>query len=51
MAVQNYHLLIIGGGIAGASLAGAVAKQGARVLVSESENRFRDRVRGGAIMP
>ena len=51
MAVQNYDLLIIGGGIAGASLAGAVAKQGAQVLVLESETRFRDRVRGEAIMP
>ena len=51
MATQNYDLLIIGGGIAGASLAGAMAKQGARVLVLESETRFRDRVRGEAIMP
>lgn len=51
MAVQNYDLLIVGGGIAGASLAGVVAKQGAQVLVLESETRFRDRVRGEAIMP
>ena len=51
MPDQNYDLLIIGGGIAGASLAGAVARQGAKVVVLESETRFKDRVRGEAIMP
>ena len=51
MRDQTYDLLIIGGGIAGASLAGAVAKQGAKVVVLESEPRFKDRVRGEAIMP
>ena len=51
MPDQTYDLLIIGGGVAGASLAGAVAKQGANVAVLESETRFKDRVRGEAIMP
>ncbi len=51
MRDQTYDLLIIGGGIAGAYLAGAVAKQGAKVMVLESEPRFKDRVRGEAIMP
>ena len=41
-----YDLVIIGGGIAGSSLACCMAKAGARVLLLESEIAFRDRVRG-----
>jgi len=41
-----YDLVIIGGGIAGSSLACSMAKAGARVLLLESEIEFRDRVRG-----
>ena len=47
----NYDLVIVGGGVGGAALAGAMASAGARVLVLEAESRFRDRVRGEAIMP
>ena len=41
-----YDLVIIGGGIAGSSLACSMAKAGARVLLLESKIEFRDRVRG-----
>ena len=40
-----YDLIIVGG-IAGASLAQRMAKNGARVLVLEQETGFRDRIRG-----
>ena len=46
-----YDLIIIGGGIGGSALAAAMAKTGARALVLESEESFRDRVRGEALMP
>ena len=35
----------------GCAVAGAMARQGARVLVLEAETAFRDRVRGEALMP
>ena len=44
-----YDLIIAGGGIAGSSLALVMARAGARVLVLEREERFRDRVRGEGI--
>ena len=48
---QSYDLIVIGGGVAGAALAAGMATGGARTLVLESEESFRDRVRGEAIMP
>jgi 2-polyprenyl-6-methoxyphenol hydroxylase-like FAD-dependent oxidoreductase len=44
-----HDLIIVGGGIAGSSLALVMARQGASVLVLEREPRFRDRIRGEAI--
>jgi len=41
-----YDLVTVGGGLGGSSLAYAMAKAGANVLVLEHENGFRDRVRG-----
>jgi len=48
---DQYDLVVVGGGIAGASLAGSVAASGARVLVLEREREFRDRVRGEWVAP
>ena len=48
---MTYDLLVVGGGIAGASLAKVMADEGARVLVLEREDRFKDRVRGEGIHP
>ncbi len=50
MAVDSYDIITIGGGLGGAALAKVMADYGARVLVLESETRFRDRVRGEAMV-
>jgi 2-polyprenyl-6-methoxyphenol hydroxylase-like FAD-dependent oxidoreductase len=42
---------MVGGGIGGASLAGVMAAKGAKVLVLEREQVFKDRVRGEALLP
>lgn len=49
--MSRYDLIVVGGGLAGASLAKAMAAAGARVLVLERERRFRDRVRGEGMHP
>jgi len=46
-----YDLIVVGGGIAGASLAQRMAKSGARVVVLEQEAEFRDRIRGECLQP
>ena len=46
MASTSFDIITIGGGLGGAALAKVMAERGARVLVLESETRFRDRVRG-----
>ena len=46
-----YDLIVVGGGIGGASLAQRVAKNGADVLVLEQETEFRDRIRGECLQP
>ena len=43
---MTYDIITVGGGLGGATLAMAMAQQGKRVLVLESETEFRDRVRG-----
>ena len=48
---NGYDLVIIGGGVGGSALAAGMATAGARTLVVEAEQSFRDRVRGEAIMP
>jgi menaquinone-9 beta-reductase len=47
----SYDVVTVGGGLAGASFAQAMAARGAKVLVLERETRFRDRVRGEMIVP
>jgi 2-polyprenyl-6-methoxyphenol hydroxylase-like FAD-dependent oxidoreductase len=44
-------VVVVGGGIAGSSVASALAKTGLGVVVVERERRFRDRVRGESIHP
>jgi menaquinone-9 beta-reductase len=46
-----YDLIVVGGGIAGASLAQRMAKSGARVVVFEQQAEFRDRIRGECLQP
>ena len=51
MTSSSYDIITVGGGLGGCALAGAMAERGARVLVLEAETKFRDRVRGEALMP
>ena len=44
-------VLIVGGGIAGSSLAGALARDGLGVVVLEASRQFEDRVRGESMLP
>lgn len=44
-------IVVVGGGIAGAALAIGLARAGRSVLVLESTDVFRDRVRGESMMP
>ena len=48
---NHYDLIVIGGGVGGSALAVGIAQAGVRTLVLETEQIFRDRVRGEAIMP
>ena len=48
---MDYDLIIVGGGLAGSSLAIAIAQAGTRVLIVEREPQFRDRVRGEGMLP
>jgi menaquinone-9 beta-reductase len=48
---MDYDLAIVGGGLAGSSLGGTLARAGARVIIFEREPMFRDRVRGEGILP
>ncbi len=44
--MPDYDIITVGGGLAGSSLAMAMAGRGYRVLVIERDTAFRDRVRG-----
>ena len=48
---SNFDVVIVGGGIAGSSLAGILARAGLEVAVVEREAKFRDRVRGEFTWP
>lgn len=47
----DYDVIVVGGGLAGATLARSLAVKGAGVLVLEREAVFRDRVRGELVQP
>ncbi len=47
----SFDVIVVGGGIAGSTLAGVLAKAGLGVLVIEKEAQFRDRVRGEGTYP
>jgi flavin-dependent dehydrogenase len=49
--MREYDIIVVGGGLGGASLAKAMAEHDARVLVLERERRFKDRVRGEGMWP
>src|SRR4051812_27440880 len=48
---QAFDVIIVGGGIAGSTLGGVLARAGLGVLLLEKEPRFRDRVRGEGTWP
>jgi 2-polyprenyl-6-methoxyphenol hydroxylase-like FAD-dependent oxidoreductase len=51
MTAPVFDVIVVGGGIAGSSLAGVLARGGLAVLVIEKEARFRDRIRGEGTWP
>ena len=51
MAAQTFDVVIAGGGLAGSSLGGVLARSGLGVLVVEKESGFRDRIRGELTWP
>src|SRR5262245_46615762 len=51
MTGGTYDIITVGGGLGGATLAKAIAEQGARVLVLERKRQFKDRVRGEFMAP
>jgi 2-polyprenyl-6-methoxyphenol hydroxylase-like FAD-dependent oxidoreductase len=48
---MGFDLIVVGGGLAGSTFAARMAAGGRRVLVLESEKKFRDRVRGENMLP
>ena len=50
-APPAFDVIVVGGGIAGSTVAGVLARSGLDVLVLEKESRFRDRVRGESTWP
>jgi 2-polyprenyl-6-methoxyphenol hydroxylase-like FAD-dependent oxidoreductase len=51
MSESRFEVGIVGGGLAGAALAWAMASRGRRVVVLERSTTFRDRIRGEWITP
>jgi len=51
MSRESFEVAIVGGGVAGAALGGALAGAGKRVLILERSERFEDIVRGEWLAP
>ncbi len=51
MASTHYDIIVVGGGLGGATLAKAMVLHGARVLILEREPQFKDRIRGENMWP
>jgi len=51
MSDSTFDIVTVGGGLAASSFAKSMAMHGARVLVLEQEERFKDRVRGEYLVP
>jgi 2-polyprenyl-6-methoxyphenol hydroxylase-like FAD-dependent oxidoreductase len=51
MRVSNPDVVVVGAGIAGASIAAVLARSGVEVLVLERQREYRDRVRGEYMQP
>ena len=48
---MNVDVVIVGGGLAGSTLATVLASKGRKVLILERETKFKDRVRGENMLP
>jgi menaquinone-9 beta-reductase len=48
---MDLDIVIVGGGLAGSTLATLMARKGKKVLVLEREEKFKDRVRGENMLP
>ena len=51
LRTNNPDVVVVGGGIAGASIATVLARGGAEVLLLERQRGYRDRVRGEYMAP
>jgi 2-polyprenyl-6-methoxyphenol hydroxylase-like FAD-dependent oxidoreductase len=51
MTAPVFDVIIVGGGMAGSTLGGVLARAGLGVLVVERETHFRDRIRGESTWP
>src|SRR6185437_11849932 len=49
--MPDYDVISVGGGLGGAALAKVLAEKGVRVLVTEHELEFKDRIRGEWMAP
>ena len=50
MNASSFDIITVGGGLAASSFAKSMAERGAKVLILEREERFKDRVRGEYIV-